>query len=497
VNEGERGQRALRVRHALGVFFEATRAPVIALREDGAFVSANEAALAQYGYALEEFVRMRIHDLIAAPRPELAEDLAHAMRGDAAPLERRQHRRKDGSTLWVVPTAGPVEVDGERLIVSVLKDVSALVGAEERAHQQQETVQIVWEAAVERHGRGFALLDEDRRVQRTNGTLASWLRMREDEIVGRRCDEMFHTMCRTQPCPHAVAAVEQRHVVMEFLSSRSGRPLRVEVWPAPANDAGIATVHVVHDLSEERAIRSRLLAADRLGSLGRVAAGVAHEVNNPAGFVTLALPLIREQIGRGRSDQAVALLEEAGAAMVQIKEIMNDLTGLARDRSRALVDLAGLASGVIRIAAYETQQRARVERRFEDGVLVEVRAARLSQVLLNLLLNAAQAIPPGAPERHHIEVRTRQDGDRAILEVADTGPGITPAVGERLFEPFFTTRGDAGGTGLGLWLSKSIVEEEGGTLTWSNRPEGGACFTVSLPALDAAQPAPRPPQPHA
>ena len=83
----------------------------------------------------------------------------------------------------------------------------------------------------------------------------------------------------------------------------------------------------------------------------------------------------------------------------------------------ALVDLAGLASGVIRIASYETQQRARVERAFEDGVLVEVRAARISQVLLNLLLNAAQAIPEGAPDKNRIEVRTRQEGDRAILEV--------------------------------------------------------------------------------
>ncbi len=497
MNAGDRVEKALRVRRALGAFFEATLVPAIVLHEDGRFVTANGAALAQYGYSLEEFVGMGIQHLLATPLPSLDDDLAHAMRGDPHPLDRREHKRKDGSTLWVVPTAGPVTVGGETYIVSVLKDVTALVGAEERAHIERETVQIVWEAAVERHGRGFALLDENRRIRRTNVTLASWLRIPEAEIVGKRCDEMFRTMCRTQPCPHAIAAAEQRHVVMEFTSSHNGRPLRVEVWPAPANDGGIATVHVAHDVSEERAIRSRLLAADRLGSLGRVAAGVAHEVNNPAGFVTLALPLIREQVARGRTDQAIALLDEARAAMVQIKEIMNDLTGLARDRSRALVDLAGLASGVIRIASYETQQRARVERAFEEGVLVEVRAARLSQVLLNLLLNAAQAIPEGAPDKHRIEVRTRQEGDRAILEVADTGPGIEPQVGERLFEPFFTTRGDLGGTGLGLWLSKSIVEEEGGTLTWRNLPEGGACFTVSLPALETTQPAERPPQPHA
>ena len=85
-------------------------------------------------------------------------------------------------------------------------------------------------------------------------------------------------------------------------------------------------------------------------------------------------------------------------------------------------------------------------------------------------------------------MRVRRAGDRALLEVADTGPGVPESIGERIFEPFFTTRGAQGGTGLGLWLSRTIVEEEGGTLTWRNRPEGGAVFTVSLPAYRAEMP---------
>jgi signal transduction histidine kinase len=102
-------------------------------------------------------------------------------------------------------------------------------------------------------------------------------------------------------------------------------------------------------------------------------------------------------------------------------------------------------------------------------------------VLLNLVLNAAQAIPEGDATQHRIEVRTRRAGDRALIEVTDTGPGVPEAIAERIFEPFFTTRSAQGGTGLGLWLSRTIVEEEGGTLTTRNRPEGGAVFTVSLP----------------
>jgi two-component system NtrC family sensor kinase len=106
---------------------------------------------------------------------------------------------------------------------------------------------------------------------------------------------------------------------------------------------------------------------------------------------------------------------------------------------------------------------------------------------LNLVINAAQAIPAGAPNDHRIDVRVYRAGDRACIDVSDTGPGVARDLGERIFEPFFTTRESSGGTGLGLWLSRSIIEEEGGTLTYENLPRGGACFTISLPAYRAEE----------
>lgn len=479
---GEKIQRAREVRAALGAFFESARVPVIVVDGEGRFVSANDAALSQYGWSLEELLGMRIHDLIATPRPQVAQDLRRAMRGDPHTLDRRPHRRKDGSVVWVVPRAGPIEVLGERYIVSALQDVTDLAAAEQRAHVEHEQVELVWQGAVEHFEQSFALLDCARRIVRVNRTFARWTRLDEKEILGKHCHELF-PRCAGQPCSHAVAITERRPLTFEFVSSR-GRPLRIEVFPAPANDLGVACIHVGHDLTEEWARRSRLVATERLASLGRITAGVAHEVNNPAAFVSLALPMARERVAQGRLAEATTLLDEATSAMTQINEVMRDLGGVVRERPRAAVDLAAVADGALRIGAIEARARAHVVRSFEDGVVALVRAPRLAQVILNLVLNAAQAIPDGDRDHHTIEVRVRRDDDHAVVEVADTGPGVPEDIGEHIFEPFFTTRGATGGSGLGLWLSRTIVEEEGGTLTWHNRAAregGGAVFTVSLP----------------
>ena len=470
------------VARALGALFVHTRVPAIAVRVTGEFVSANDATLEQYGYSMAELLELRIHDLQATTRP-IDGDLSRAHAGDGASLDRRAHRRKDGSVLWVVPTAGPIEVLDERLVVSVLKDVTALVGAEERARFDEDRAEVMWHSTVERLTSGFAMLDGDRRIVRANAAMAALLHLSLGDIVGKRCHEVFSVCQRKDRCPHQVVGEEQRRWVQEIVVSRSDKPIRVEILPALANVAGIATIHVAHDLSEERAVRTQLVSNDRLATIGRLAAGVAHEVNNPAGFVTLALQLLKDQLARGGapSEESVTIVDEAITAMLQINQIMRDLTGFTRERARSITDLTMVANSAIRIASHETRMRAHVERVFADDVIAEVRGARVAQVLLNLIVNAAQAIPAGSPDANRIEVRVHREGDVACIDVVDSGPGVPAAIRERIFDPFFTTREASGGTGLGLWLSRAIIEEEGGTLTYRNAPGGGACFRVVLP----------------
>jgi PAS domain S-box-containing protein len=473
-------ERALRIRRGLGEFFVSASAPIVVIDRETNFASANDRTVQQYGYGLEELLEMRVRDLHHVPFDGVPDAVRRVLDGEARELGRRAHRRKDGSVLWVVPKPSRVTVEGEELVVTILQDVTALVNAEDLARVSEQRAGVLWDAAVEQASRSFALFDRDCRFLRANGPLQKRTGKTEAQLQGMACREVFLGRCCRQPCPHQIALAEQRRVVEEVKTAH-GMPLRVEVWPAGPNEAGIALVHVAEDLTEEHALRSRLLAADRLASLGRVTAAVAHEVNNPAGFVLLALPLIRDCVTQGRAEEALGLIDNARDAMMQITAIMRDLRGFGRDHPRSLVDLAVLTNGALRIAAYEAETRARIERVFEEGVSADVRGGRVAQVILNLVLNAAQAIPPGDPKGHRIQICVRRADDRALVEVADSGTGVPQEIGDRIFEPFFTTRADMGGTGLGLWLSRTIVEEEGGTLTWRNRSPAGAVFTVSLP----------------
>jgi two-component system, NtrC family, sensor kinase len=472
---------AQRLGAELGALFQGARVPVIVLYADGSFAAANDLAIAQYGYTLDELLTLRIHDLIIDDR-DVDRDLRMVARSEQTPLDRRRHRKKDGGVVWVVPAASQMTILGEPYIVSVLLDVTAEAALESRAKKDEQRAEDLWRAASERLTDGIAIMDAEYRILRVNSALLAQLGAAEADVVGKPCSEVFPSCSREQPCHHRVAVLEQRRIVREFRSSRTGRPLRLDLIPSPRGAAHFAVIHVAHDQTEERAIRSELISADRLATIGRLAAGVAHEVNNPAALVTVNLGVLRKRFAAGVAQPAdvLSMLDESLEGMGRIRDIVYDLKGFARERPKEKLDMGELATSAVRMAAHATRGHALVEKSLEGDVWASARRARIAQVVLNLLINSVEAIPPGHQGDHRIVVRTFRDGDRACIEVSDTGPGIPPELAERIFEPFFTTRESSGGTGLGLWLAREIVEEEGGTIVLRKGALPGATFLVSL-----------------
>jgi signal transduction histidine kinase len=235
------------------------------------------------------------------------------------------------------------------------------------------------------------------------------------------------------------------------------------------------------------ATREGLLRAERLASVGRLAAGVAHEVGNPLGAITGYADLARTRVLAGRVDEAVEFLQRVGEECGRIDTIVRDLLDFARPSAPALRPVA-LA------AAFEDALRiARVQPRFREvQVSVEVAPGtppvgadpgQLVQVLLNLLLNAADAT--GGKGRVRLAARA-VDG-RPEIEVADDGTGIAEPDLPRIFDPFFTTKAPRAGAGLGLAVCHGIVESFGGEIVAANGPGGGALFTIRLRAAEDAR----------
>ena len=248
----------------------------------------------------------------------------------------------------------------------------------------------------------------------------------------------------------------------------AGRRIPVEVHGAPIlNGRGevIFAVASFTDITERKSLETRLRIADRMASVGTLAAGVAHEINNPLAYVMANLAFVVEELRRdfGGMAEVIEALDEARAGAERVRVIVRDLKTFSRQHQDELVpvDVRKVLEASVSIAWNEIRHRARLVKLLADVPDVMASEARLGQVCLNLLVNAAQALPVGAAEKNEIRLTTSLEAGRVVIEVADTGPGIPPEVLSRIFDPFFTTKAAGVGTGLGLSICRSIVQSLG------------------------------------
>jgi PAS domain S-box-containing protein len=324
-----------------------------------------------------------------------------------------------------------------------------------------------------------------------------------DEMLGRSVFELVH--------PDDVLMVSQRMrnfsmrgqpapAAKERFLRKDGAAVPVEVTTIPIfwDDAPATLVHA-RDLSQQTRLEAQLVMADRLASVGRLAAAVGHEINNPLAYVMANLDLALEQLSSceglppDRVGDVVDMLREAREGADRVRHIVRDLKVFLRGETeeRVRVDPRRVLDSCVNMARGEIRPRARLSTHYEDTPRVMANEARLGQVLLNLLVNAAHAIPEGDAESNEIEVSTRLDQrGYVVIAVRDSGAGIPDDVKKHLFEPFFTTKGGGRGTGLGLSICQSIVAAMGGEITFDSEVGRGSTFRVSLPA---APPAPDPP----
>ena len=272
----------------------------------------------------------------------------------------------------------------------------------------------------------------------------------------------------------------------------SGERLRAEVTQLPIDWEGEpALLSVFRDVTEREHIDARLMLADRVASIGTLAAGVAHEINNPLAYVLANLTYAREQAeAQPALGELAEALREAQVGAERVRGIVRDLKTLSRpdEGKSGMVDVHRALDMSVSMAWNEIRHRARLVKDYAlDLPQVTGNEGRLGQVFLNLLINAAHSIREGSADSNEIRVTTRAEGGRVIVEVRDTGSGIAREHKKRLFDPFFTTKPQGVGTGLGLSICHTIVTGLGGEIGFESEPGKGTIFRVALPAGAVAQ----------
>ena len=517
ISDRKEAEKLLReANRSLQALFRAAPAAILSLDTQNRVTLWNPAAERIFGWP-QESILGRPYPLV--PTNEQEEHRQILGRVQAGEIIRDQIvRRTDrqGRIIDVSLSGAPLNDEGGNPggTMFILEDITqsrraqvALAESEERYRALSEQFRTLLDGITD----SLVLLDRELKVVWANEGARLRSKQAPDQMAGQDCYRLWRG--RQTPCPECAvqecfaSGTPQRHL----MEGHDGRILGIKTFPI-RNPRGevVNVIQQASDITEKIRLRKEAEAANRLASLGELAAGVAHEINNPNGLNLLYLPVLqdvfadcdllfetcREEHGdfrlgglpfrRVREEMPQMLAEMLDGAR-RIQRIVEDLKTFARphEEEGGSFDLNGSVQTAVRLAG-NTLKKATAN--FTVAYADDLPAAwgnaqRIEQVILNLLLNACQALSDPAQA---ISVATTLDAatEQLLVEIRDEGRGITPEISARLTEPFFTTRRETGGTGLGLSVSNRIVREHHGRLDFLSTPGGGTTVRLALPVPD-------------
>ncbi|WP_137178714.1 PAS domain S-box protein [Roseomonas sp. AR75] len=503
--EHEATQRLAESEAAFRSLFERNPIPMwIYDQETLAFLSVNDAAIEDYGWSREQFLRMTILDI----RPE--EDRA-AARAASAQLRRTRgasgpwrHLTAQGEEKIVEVSLHLTEFAGRRAVLVAALDVTARTRFERDLRLSRAALQ---RQAVE--------LRQTQRLAR----LGTWRWQADLQQVS--WSEEVHAILGTDPSapvpagPAALSLVlpEDRTTVSAALSRivRTGQPGAFEFrvrrpdgrlvhcraegrWESDPAGGPDSVLGYMQDVTAQREAEAALRQADRLNSLGQITGGIAHDFNNLLTVASVSLEMAADEAHEGRT--APDLIEAARGALERGMRLTSQLLSYARRqplRPQPL-DLGALLPGLVELIQRSLGERYPIRLSTAPTPKVSADPAQLEAALLNLLVNARDAMPGGGPiavETRLVSVRAGEGapeeelaaGHYAMIAVTDRGSGMPPEIRTRIFEPFFTTKSPGQGTGLGLSMVMGFAKQSGGHVSVASEPGKGTCFTLYLPVV--------------
>jgi len=452
---------------------------------------------------LQEYASDCFEKVIATEKPVVLE----RQRVDGPGDSKRYYEAK-----WI-----PIVVEGEVEFVALFaEDVTDRARNEHELARSQERYRQLVENSLDL----ITIFGEDLKIRFVTPNITEFVGYTPEEMLEKDMFDIVHTddVALVEAKVRAVLSSDTAETIELTLVHREGHHIPIEargrITESEKERLLIVNSRDIRQRKESETLRQNLIRADKLAAVGQLAAGVAHEINNPAAFISTNLYVLQELLGELTDahrkleaffddalppnvvgewreqtqellDDAHAMVETNLSGMERITRIVRDLRTYARDEPERIerIDVNEAVATSLNMMRGQIEYVARLDVELADELPTAwAEAGRVSQVVMNLLANATHAVTAReARDGLSVTVRTFREGPNIVISVTDNGIGMTKETERRLFEPFYSTKEPDFGTGLGLWLSKEIVESFRGSLTYETEPGKGATFEVRLP----------------
>ena len=472
----------------LGALLESASEGILIVDRQGRVVLVNARLEAMFGYDRAELLGQPLEVLV--PESLRGVHVAHREGYFANPHVRPMGRgldlagrRRDGTEFPVEISLSYSDTGSGTLFMGFVTDITERRRAHEALLRRESLARAILESASE----AIVIVDAQGMIVTVNAMTEAMFGSRRAELLGQPLESLLPERLRSRHADHRQGFVREPRVRpmgggLDLVARRSdGSEFPVEISLSYVQtDDGLRAIAFVTDITQRQAMERATRQAERLSALGRLAAGIAHEINNPIGIMTSRIELmLMDAEANGLPAETIEDLRVVHRNAMRVATLARNLLSFAREapRERRPVDLNEVVGNVLLLVRKEFgRQDIRILSELHTPLPpVHGQGNALEQVLLNLLTNAAEAMT----ERGEIRVTTAVADGRVRLTVADTGQGIAPEQLAHIFEPFFTTK--PSGTGLGLSVTYGIVEDHGGTIDVESTPGQGTRFSLTFP----------------
>ena len=377
--------------------------------------------------------------------------------------------------------------EDEKRVLQDLAEMATVILDTERMVESVTAAETIWEQTFNAIGEAIVVHDSRGIIRHCNARAAEMMDTQVSRVVSQPLDEVFARMFGKSVAEYYLADNHGASTMVE-VQTETGERYLVSIFPIKKPDGQWVSVVTWSDVTRMSEMQDQLSRSRSLASVGQLAAGVAHEVNNPLAAITTCAEAIMRDLRREEIAATIPsdtqwqyYLEEIVRQALRCKEITRGLLDLTRQRQakRSLCNINQITKQCARAALQRAQRNVEFEIKLDEAVgEVATDAAMLMQILDNLLTNALDAL---TDDNGKVIVATRPEGGRVVIEISDTGTGISADLLAKIFDPFFSTKGPGKGYGLGLAISATLAESLRGGITVESKPGSGSRFRLWLP----------------